>query len=101
MPGDFFVRSSGSDVAEHFEFAWGQSAKQHFFAVRIAVGRVSRFITQELGHYFLQRRGSSDIPEGTHPHFPKEPGKALDGRTMSTPYHVANYDFRLAPAKAA
>ena len=29
------------------------------------------------------------------------PGKALDGRVMSTPYHVANYDFRLAPAKQA
>jgi hydroxyquinol 1,2-dioxygenase len=29
------------------------------------------------------------------------PGKALDGRVMSTPYHVANYDFRLAPAKEA
>jgi hydroxyquinol 1,2-dioxygenase len=29
------------------------------------------------------------------------PGKALDGRVMSTPYHVANYDFRLAPARAA
>ena len=28
------------------------------------------------------------------------PGKALDGRVMRTPYHVANYDFRLAPAKA-
>jgi len=28
------------------------------------------------------------------------PGKALDGRVMSTPYHVANYDFRLAPSKA-
>jgi hydroxyquinol 1,2-dioxygenase len=28
------------------------------------------------------------------------PGKALDGRVMKTPYHVANYDFRLAPAKA-
>ncbi len=27
------------------------------------------------------------------------PGKALDGRVMKTPYHVANYDFRLAPAK--
>lgn len=26
-------------------------------------------------------------------------GKALDGRVMKTPYHVANYDFRLAPAK--
>ena len=28
------------------------------------------------------------------------PGKAPDGRVMRTPYHVANYDFRLAPAKA-
>lgn len=28
------------------------------------------------------------------------PGKAPDGRLMKTPYHVANYDFRLAPAKA-
>lgn len=28
------------------------------------------------------------------------PGKALDGREMKTPYHVANYDFRLAPARA-
>jgi hydroxyquinol 1,2-dioxygenase len=27
------------------------------------------------------------------------PGKALDGRVMTTPYHVANYDFRLAPAR--
>ncbi len=27
-------------------------------------------------------------------------GTALDGRVMATPYHVANYDFRLAPAKA-
>jgi hydroxyquinol 1,2-dioxygenase len=27
------------------------------------------------------------------------PGKALDGRTMTTPYHLANYDFRLAPAR--
>ena len=34
--------------------------------------------------------------------FEKHPaGKALDGRMMSTPYHVANYDFRLAPAKEA
>jgi hydroxyquinol 1,2-dioxygenase len=29
------------------------------------------------------------------------PGKAIDGRVMSTPYHVANYDFRLAPAREA
>lgn len=29
------------------------------------------------------------------------PGKALDGRVMEKPYHVANYDFRLAPAKTA
>ena len=29
------------------------------------------------------------------------PGKALDGRVMTSPYHVANYDFRLAPARAA
>jgi hydroxyquinol 1,2-dioxygenase len=29
------------------------------------------------------------------------PGTALDGRVMATPYHVANYDFRLAPARAA
>ena len=28
------------------------------------------------------------------------PGKALDGRVMQKPYHVANYDFRLAPARA-
>jgi hydroxyquinol 1,2-dioxygenase len=27
------------------------------------------------------------------------PGKALDGRVMTTPYHVANSDFRLAPAR--
>lgn len=27
------------------------------------------------------------------------PGKALDGRVMATPYHVANFDFRLAPAR--
>jgi hydroxyquinol 1,2-dioxygenase len=32
---------------------------------------------------------------------PHAPGKALDGRVMRTPYHVANYDFRLAPARAA
>jgi hydroxyquinol 1,2-dioxygenase len=32
---------------------------------------------------------------------PHAPGKALDGRVMKTPYHVANYDFRLAPARAA
>jgi len=29
------------------------------------------------------------------------PGKALDGRVMSTPYHVAHFDFRLAPAREA
>lgn len=29
------------------------------------------------------------------------PGKAVDGRVMKTPYHVANYDFRLAQARAA
>lgn len=29
-----------------------------------------------------------------------EAGKAPDGRTMQTPYHVAQYDFRLAPARA-
>jgi hydroxyquinol 1,2-dioxygenase len=29
-----------------------------------------------------------------------QPGKAPDGRQMATPYHVANYDFRLAPARA-
>jgi hydroxyquinol 1,2-dioxygenase len=28
------------------------------------------------------------------------PGKAMDGRVMTTPYHVANFDFRLAPAKS-
>lgn len=28
------------------------------------------------------------------------PGKAPDGREMKTPYHVAQYDFRLAPARA-
>lgn len=28
------------------------------------------------------------------------PGKAPDGREMKTPYHSANYDFRLAPAAA-
>jgi hydroxyquinol 1,2-dioxygenase len=28
------------------------------------------------------------------------PGTAMDGRVMKTPYHVANYDFRLAPARA-
>ena len=27
------------------------------------------------------------------------PGKALDGRVMTTPYHVAHFDFRLAPAR--
>jgi len=27
------------------------------------------------------------------------PGKALDGRVMGTPYHVAHFDFRLAPAR--
>ena len=27
------------------------------------------------------------------------PGKASDGRVMNTPYHVASYDFRLAPAR--
>lgn len=32
--------------------------------------------------------------------FEKHPaGKALDGRLMPTPYYVANYDFRLAPAR--
>lgn len=29
-----------------------------------------------------------------------EPGNAPDGRRMSKPYHVANYDFRLVPAAA-
>ena len=28
------------------------------------------------------------------------PGKAIDGRVMDKPYWLANYDFRLAPAKA-
>ncbi len=28
------------------------------------------------------------------------PGKAPDGRVLERPYYVANYDFRLAPAKA-
>ena len=32
---------------------------------------------------------------------PHGPGKALDGRVMRTPYHVANFDFRLAPSRAA
>jgi hydroxyquinol 1,2-dioxygenase len=27
-----------------------------------------------------------------------EPGKAMDGRAMKTPYWSANYDFRLVPA---
>ena len=27
------------------------------------------------------------------------PGKAMDGRVMQSPYYVANYDFRLAPAR--
>jgi hydroxyquinol 1,2-dioxygenase len=27
------------------------------------------------------------------------PGKALDGKVMTKPYYVANYDFRLAPAR--
>ena len=30
-----------------------------------------------------------------------EPGKAPDGRVMQTPYHSANYDFRLTPSAAA
>jgi hydroxyquinol 1,2-dioxygenase len=29
------------------------------------------------------------------------PGKAMDGRVMKTPYHVAHYDFRLAPSREA
>lgn len=29
------------------------------------------------------------------------PGKAVDGREMTVPYHSASFDFRLAPAKAA
>ena len=29
------------------------------------------------------------------------PGRAPDGREMRTPYHVASYDFKLAPARAA
>jgi len=34
-------------------------------------------------------------------HFDEHPpGKALDGRVMKTPYHSANYDFRLTPAPA-
>ena len=28
------------------------------------------------------------------------PGKAVDGREMSGPYHSANFDVRLAPAAA-
>jgi serine/threonine protein kinase len=27
-------------------------------------------------------------------------GKALDGRVMAQPYHVAHYDFRLVPSAA-
>lgn len=30
---------------------------------------------------------------------PQPPGKAPDGRAMDRPYHVADYDFRLAPAR--
>ena len=29
------------------------------------------------------------------------PGRAPDGREMRTPYHVASYDFKLAPARAS
>lgn len=29
----------------------------------------------------------------------QQPGAAIDGRVMDTPYWLANYDFRLAPAK--
>jgi hydroxyquinol 1,2-dioxygenase len=41
-------------------------------------------------------RNSLIIDFESHP-----PGKAQDGRVLDSPYHVANYDFRLAPARAA
>ena len=41
------------------------------------------------------KRDSLVVDFEAHP-----PGKAVDGREMKTPYHSANYDFRLAPAAA-
>jgi hydroxyquinol 1,2-dioxygenase len=39
------------------------------------------------------KRDSLVVQFDEHP-----PGKAADGRVMKTPYHSANYDFRLTPA---
>ena len=42
------------------------------------------------------KRDSLVVDFEAHP-----PGKAVDGREMTTPYHSASYDFRLAPTRAA
>jgi hydroxyquinol 1,2-dioxygenase len=41
------------------------------------------------------KRDSLVVDFDSHP-----PGKAVDGREMSRPYHSASYDFRLAPSPA-
>ena len=41
------------------------------------------------------KRDSLVVDFDAHP-----PGKALDGRDMTTPYHSASFDFRLAPVAA-
>lgn len=86
------LRACGRSINRPGHIHLQVSAPGHVVLTTHLFVRGSPYIDEDV---VFGKRDSLVVDFEAHP-----PGKAVDGREMKTPYHSANYDFRLAPAAA-